>query len=332
MGRFLLCYIVLSCTSILNIMASNSSNENGNGLLLYLHNYSFYAQKAMIALFEKKLPFKQSVVDITSGENYKPWFLDINPRGEVPVLKDGVKIIPDSSRIIDYLEDNFSNGDHPRLIPQDPVQKQKMNNFRELIDRINANTVTIGTFYHPDLAQNQKYPFIAPVRKVMKADFDKNGEKLRKIAEENPKYKDILLQKAEATEKTRDLVANKESFLKLLDQVDETLSAVETELTSHTDRESWLVSREFTVADVGLTMLLDRLNLVGLAHRYWEAGVRPQVTDYFKRAQLRESYKKTVPGVMFHIKALVGFKVLAGLGTLCAAVGGGIYWWRRKPE
>ena len=64
----------------------------------------------MIALFEKKLPFKQTVVDITSGENYKPLFLDINPRGEVPVLKDGVKIIPDSSRIIDYLEDNFSNG------------------------------------------------------------------------------------------------------------------------------------------------------------------------------------------------------------------------------
>lgn len=66
------------------------------------------------------------------------------------------------------------------------------------------------------------------------ADFEKNGEKLRKIAEENPKYKDVLLQKAEAMEKTRDLVANKESFVKLLDQVDETLSAVESELTSHT--------------------------------------------------------------------------------------------------
>ena len=43
----------------------------------------------------------------------------------------------------------------------------------------------------------------------------------------------MLLQKAEAMEKTREVVANKESFLKLLDQVDETLSAVESELSSH---------------------------------------------------------------------------------------------------
>lgn len=65
-----------------------------------------------MALIEKRLPFKSHVVNIVKGEQYKPWFLEINPRGEVPVLKDGVKIIPDSARIIDYLEDNFSNGSY----------------------------------------------------------------------------------------------------------------------------------------------------------------------------------------------------------------------------
>jgi len=63
-----------------------------------------------MALHEKKLPFKTHFVNIAKSEQYQPWFLEMNPRGEVPVLKDGVKIIPDSSRIIDYLEDNFSNG------------------------------------------------------------------------------------------------------------------------------------------------------------------------------------------------------------------------------
>ena len=43
-------------------------------------------------------------------EQYEPWFLRLNPRGEVPVLTDGVKVIPDSVRIVEYLEDNFSNG------------------------------------------------------------------------------------------------------------------------------------------------------------------------------------------------------------------------------
>lgn len=63
-----------------------------------------------MALHEKKLPYKEHVINLTKGEQYQPWFLRINPRGEVPVLKDGVRIIPDSGRILDYLEDNFSNG------------------------------------------------------------------------------------------------------------------------------------------------------------------------------------------------------------------------------
>lgn len=63
-----------------------------------------------MALYEKKIPFTTKLVDITKGEQYQPWYLKINPKGEVPVLKDGIKFIPDSVRIIDYLEDNFSNG------------------------------------------------------------------------------------------------------------------------------------------------------------------------------------------------------------------------------
>lgn len=63
-----------------------------------------------MALLEKRLSFNTHNVNIAKAEQYQPWFLEINPRGEVPVLKDGVKVIPDSARIIDYLEDNFSNG------------------------------------------------------------------------------------------------------------------------------------------------------------------------------------------------------------------------------
>lgn len=63
-----------------------------------------------MALYEKRVPFKSQVVSLLAKEQYKPWFLRLNPRGEVPVLTDGVKVIPDSVRIVEYLEDNFSNG------------------------------------------------------------------------------------------------------------------------------------------------------------------------------------------------------------------------------
>lgn len=63
-----------------------------------------------MALHEKNIPFTLKLVDVTKEEQYEPWFLKINPMGSVPVLKDGIKYIPDSKRIIGYLEDNFSNG------------------------------------------------------------------------------------------------------------------------------------------------------------------------------------------------------------------------------
>lgn len=63
-----------------------------------------------MALYEKRVPFKSRVVSLPTREQYEPWFLRLNPSGEVPVLTDGVKIIPDSVRIVEYLEDNFSNG------------------------------------------------------------------------------------------------------------------------------------------------------------------------------------------------------------------------------
>lgn len=63
-----------------------------------------------MALYEKKLPFESVIINLIKGVQYEPWFLQLNPKGEVPVLQDTGKIIPDSARIIDYLEDNFSNG------------------------------------------------------------------------------------------------------------------------------------------------------------------------------------------------------------------------------
>lgn len=69
-----------------------------------------------MALHEKKLPFESQPVNILRGDQYESWFLKINPRGEVPVLQDDTKIIPDSNNILDYLEDNFSNGNLPSFM------------------------------------------------------------------------------------------------------------------------------------------------------------------------------------------------------------------------
>ncbi|KAL1129075.1 hypothetical protein AAG570_013607 [Ranatra chinensis] len=261
-----------------------------------------------MALYEKELSFKTHVVDIGKGEQYQPWFLEINPRGEVPVLKDGVKIIPDSARIIDYLEDNFSNGDTPRLIPLDQGvdTRQKVSYFREIIDKIPANVVTVGSFYHPDLVHKPRLPFIAPVRAVMKASDMKMSARLRKLAESNLQAKDALLQKAEAHDKNHALVVDRQSYMKLLEEVDTLLTEVEQQLSPNKgSTENWLVYDKFTVADIALTILLERLNNLGLEERFWANGKKPYLAKYFARVRQRESYKRTMPGLMFHIKTLI---------------------------
>jgi len=67
-----------------------------------------------MALLEKGIPFSTSYVNILNGKQFTTEFLSINPRGEVPVLvDDNTRYIPDSAHIIDYLEDNFTNGNPP---------------------------------------------------------------------------------------------------------------------------------------------------------------------------------------------------------------------------
>lgn len=83
-----------------------------SSLLLFSHTNSIYlCLQVVFALNEKKIKYKSRIVDLYQGEQFEPGFIKLNPKSEVPVLQDGVKIIPDSRRIIDYLEDNFSNGE-----------------------------------------------------------------------------------------------------------------------------------------------------------------------------------------------------------------------------
>ncbi|KAH1010467.1 hypothetical protein HUJ05_004756 [Dendroctonus ponderosae] len=290
------------------------------GLLLYYNEYSFYSQKVVLALHEKKLPFETHDIDL-NGEQYKPWFLQINPRGEVPVLQDSGKIIPDSARIIDYLEDNFSNGHSPRLIPMDQggEVRQKITYFRGIIDKINGNVLTIGSLLHPELATgSKKVPFIGPVRKqLVNADKD-SAKNLRKYAEDNPGAREMLLEKAENQEKKHEKMLNKEEFVAILKEADKLFDEVEAQLAQHADKTNWwLCTDEFTVADVSLTILLVRVNQIGMEPYFWTNGKRPHVEQYFMRVQERDSYKKTIPTAFSLVKTVfkTQMPLIIGEGT-----------------
>jgi glutathione S-transferase len=60
-----------------------------------------------MTLYEKDIPFVEELVNINLGDQYRDEFLQMNPKAEVPVIKDRDKgtVVSDSLLITLYLED-----------------------------------------------------------------------------------------------------------------------------------------------------------------------------------------------------------------------------------
>ena len=63
--------------------------------------------KSMVPLIEKDLPYESIYIDLHKFEQHEPWFLEINPEGQVPVLDHDGLILNHSTVINEYLEDVF---------------------------------------------------------------------------------------------------------------------------------------------------------------------------------------------------------------------------------
>ena len=72
------------------------------------------SQKLRIVLNLKGIPWQSHPIDLPGNENFRPWFLGINPRGLVPVLVHDGAVHIESNDIIQYLEQKFPA---PKLIP-----------------------------------------------------------------------------------------------------------------------------------------------------------------------------------------------------------------------
>ena len=84
------------------------------GLHVLHYSGSSCSQKLRIFLNLKGIPWQSHPIDLHANENFRPWFLGINPRGLVPVLVHDGKVHIESNDIIGYLEKTFPT---PKLIP-----------------------------------------------------------------------------------------------------------------------------------------------------------------------------------------------------------------------
>jgi glutathione S-transferase len=71
-----------------------------------------YCWKALIALYERDLPFTSDLVEADRSAVAALW-----PPASIPVLVDDGTVVPESSIIVEHLD---RHGDAPPLIPSDP--------------------------------------------------------------------------------------------------------------------------------------------------------------------------------------------------------------------
>jgi len=81
---------------------------------LYYFPLSTYSQKAMIAFNEKGISYEPIVVQLLEPAE-RAEFEKIYPIGKVPFLQANDRPVPESTSIIEYLEDEFPGT--PRMIP-----------------------------------------------------------------------------------------------------------------------------------------------------------------------------------------------------------------------
>lgn len=99
---------------------------------LFLHPFSSYCQKAIIAFYENDLPFEIGMLD---GGDASTELSALWPLKRFPVLQDDGQLVPEATIIIEHLHVR-----HPgpvKLIPDDPAQAVEV----RLMDRFFDNYI-----------------------------------------------------------------------------------------------------------------------------------------------------------------------------------------------
>jgi glutathione S-transferase len=81
-------------------------------LVLYQHPFALYCWKALIALYERDVPFTANLVEADRSALAALW-----PPASIPVLVDEGVVVSESSIIVEHLD---RHGHAPPLIPADP--------------------------------------------------------------------------------------------------------------------------------------------------------------------------------------------------------------------
>lgn len=116
-----------SCLTLYRSFGKNITNLTNvrykKMIKLYGHELSGNSYKVRLLLEFLGIEYEYVKVDLMKGEHRSPEYLKLNPFGQVPVLVDGEKIIPDAQAILVYLASKYGS---VKWLPKDAESLYKV--------------------------------------------------------------------------------------------------------------------------------------------------------------------------------------------------------------
>ncbi len=233
---------------------------------LYHHGSSVCAAKVRFAMAEKGLPWEGRYLDILAGDQFKPDYLKLNPKGVVPTLVHGDLVIPESTVICEYLD---AVEPSTSLHPSDPWLHAQARYWTKAVDEELHPACAVLTFV---VSHRHTIARLGPA----KLEEFLNATPDLSVTSEWKVKKRLFVEQAFAAPGAAEALKLYDTYLKKMEEA----------LAGH----DWLVGDRFTIADVSMTPYVNRLAMMSLAGM-WKGGRLPGVERWFGRIQARPHFK-----------------------------------------
>jgi glutathione S-transferase len=233
-------------------------------LELYHHGSSACAAKVRFALEEKRVPWTGHVVDIFRGEQFRPEFLALNPKGVVPVLVHDGFVVAESTVICEYLDDVFI--ERP-IYPASARARAQVRLWTKAVDEElhpACSAITYVVSHRHTILRNGAGSF---------EDFLKQGSSEGAAAR---RLKWEWIQHGIEAPGAADKIRLYDAYLQKMEH-------------ALSDSE-WLVENRFSMADLAMTPYVNRLAALSM-ERLWKNGRLSRVEAWFDRVRSRPTFE-----------------------------------------
>ena len=219
--------------------------------------------KALLPLKEKGIEFTGYTLNLLQFEQHEPWFLEINPNGQVPVLVHDGKVLTESTVINEYVDETFP--DIP-LRPTAAYGRAQMRVWTKFVDE----------YFCPALSFLGWHAMIrTAVRSLSPEEFEAKVGRIP-LKEQRDKWRESAAQ-----------AWTPQQLDEWRRKVRVSIQRMELGMAG-----PWMLGGQFTLADVSLFSML-----IGMPERYADivnGKDSPRVVEWYSRMMERPGVKATL--------------------------------------